>query len=895
MDRLFFFLLSLCPFLLNGQSGKTFWTTPLGSEGTFIHQTIEAPNGQIAMVGESIQEGRTDKDGYFVLLDPVNGIPISKGTVIDKPKDDVLFAITTTWDGGFVLAGYTESTDNGDREAWLIKLDEKGNVLWEEYYGEGGEDEFHFVLQEENGNLILAGTKNRQKDNDIWLVKIKQRQIILQENIGRRKFGQIRQFISLKQGGYALCGQGRRGNKVFFMTLTDQLKPRIEPVFLKVKAAYYEVHDFLETFDGKFAFVGMKRKTRMSDFDIGLLLSNREGKIELDENYGGVKDDLAFAIKQDNNANFVVFGHTLSHQSNVWKPRVEVLKISPKGKELDNIQPLNKNLKDESEIYISFLQDGNYALTTLIDEKEEPPVLSAKIPINTSGTRELIDVTLTYTHPIFKDNLEGNNNGILEPDERGYLFFKLRNESEFILPNVKVKIEEGQNFTGIDCSDWIETGTGQMEPFGELAFSIPIIAGSFLKETKAAFKIALIINNTKYKSFPAELTCQDDGGGVKQAYLKWIGEDTLMINVNDQKFLALNSSIFNRSKLQNKDIRLIINEVAAQQHKSNIEGVLKLKDAEDNFYDYDYQLNLLADSDLFKEGFNSLVLEFENELGDKVQSAPLLLHISRRKANLHILAIGPPHEDLKYTSKDAADFAAAFESQKGEGMLFNEVFITQLTTKEETTKGAIEEVIESFRDQSDRGAISKRDVMLVFISSHGKIMRDRFKIIPSDFKGKRYQTLDYEDEILNELEKVNGVKFVFIDACHSGSIPEGGKALGDESKIIGILAEQKEGITIITSCRKREYSYEHQDWENGAFTQAILEKLRVENTGFQENASSVSGLEYLNIKELFQYVQERVPSLVNEKIGKEQNPYKPLQQVEDNTPIYIFKSQTNEK
>ncbi len=52
--------------------------------------------------------------------------------------EDVAYSIQQTSDGGYIVAGYTDTFGASDFDAWIIKLDAKGNVQWHKIYG--GED-----------------------------------------------------------------------------------------------------------------------------------------------------------------------------------------------------------------------------------------------------------------------------------------------------------------------------------------------------------------------------------------------------------------------------------------------------------------------------------------------------------------------------------------------------------------------------------------------------------------------------------------------------------------------------------------------------------------------------------------------------------------------------------
>ena len=54
-----------------------------------------------------------------------------------------------TSDGGFIVAGSTSSSGAGGNDAWLIKLDPSGQIIWQKAYGTAGND-YAVAVQETN-------------------------------------------------------------------------------------------------------------------------------------------------------------------------------------------------------------------------------------------------------------------------------------------------------------------------------------------------------------------------------------------------------------------------------------------------------------------------------------------------------------------------------------------------------------------------------------------------------------------------------------------------------------------------------------------------------------------------------------------------------------------------
>ncbi len=75
-------------------------------------------------------------------------------------KDDVAKSIVETKDGGYVVAGYTDSKwaeSKGGRDAFIIKLNRLGQVQWHHIYGSLGDDEWNQVTVLPSGDLVAVG------------------------------------------------------------------------------------------------------------------------------------------------------------------------------------------------------------------------------------------------------------------------------------------------------------------------------------------------------------------------------------------------------------------------------------------------------------------------------------------------------------------------------------------------------------------------------------------------------------------------------------------------------------------------------------------------------------------------------------------------------------------
>ena len=82
------------------------------------------------------------------------------------------YSIINTIDGGFIIIGFTESFNNGNKDVWLIKTDSNGNEEWNQNIGTDRIDHGYYVQQTNDGGFILTGyTDSEENNDDILLIK----------------------------------------------------------------------------------------------------------------------------------------------------------------------------------------------------------------------------------------------------------------------------------------------------------------------------------------------------------------------------------------------------------------------------------------------------------------------------------------------------------------------------------------------------------------------------------------------------------------------------------------------------------------------------------------------------------------------------------------------------
>jgi hypothetical protein len=106
---------------------------------------------------------RFNKDGILMWIKTFGGLDW-----------DFANKINLTHDGNLIVCGSTYSFGRGGEDAFVIKLDLNGNILWQKIYGGLNNDDFHSIKATSDGGFIACGTTKSYGDilGDIWVAKL---------------------------------------------------------------------------------------------------------------------------------------------------------------------------------------------------------------------------------------------------------------------------------------------------------------------------------------------------------------------------------------------------------------------------------------------------------------------------------------------------------------------------------------------------------------------------------------------------------------------------------------------------------------------------------------------------------------------------------------------------
>ncbi len=195
---------------LDKEGNKLWQKTFGGSKWDKAKSIIQTKDGGYAVAGRTDSFGNGGYDMYIVKLDK-EGNKLWQKT-FGGSDDDEAYSIIQTKDGGYAVAGWTESFGNGgEDDMYIVKLDKDGNKLWQKTFGGSDDDDAYSIIQTKDGGYAVAGETNSFSNSswrsDMYIVKLdKDGNKLWQKTFGGSNADEADSIIQTKDGGYAVAG-----------------------------------------------------------------------------------------------------------------------------------------------------------------------------------------------------------------------------------------------------------------------------------------------------------------------------------------------------------------------------------------------------------------------------------------------------------------------------------------------------------------------------------------------------------------------------------------------------------------------------------------------------------------------------------------------------------------
>jgi len=154
-------------------TGQLQWERTYGGPyGDSALSVIQTSDGGYAMTGYAYPLGAGNMDFWLVKTNSTGHEQWNQ--TYGGPNDEHACSVIQTVDGGYAIVGCTESFGAVNGDFWLVKTNSTGHEQWNWRYGGDGEDWGQSVIQTSDGGYVLAGYTNSCGAGgwDGWLIKL---------------------------------------------------------------------------------------------------------------------------------------------------------------------------------------------------------------------------------------------------------------------------------------------------------------------------------------------------------------------------------------------------------------------------------------------------------------------------------------------------------------------------------------------------------------------------------------------------------------------------------------------------------------------------------------------------------------------------------------------------
>lgn len=331
----FFIIISLI--LISGCSHftvKNTWRKVYGySKNELVNSVVKTRDGNYIFAGMSNSKNPYGEDDFYL-------VKIDKwGNILGEwfyygEKDDNAQSIVETSDGGLLILGESYSYATGiSKDLFVIRLDKKGEVAWAKNFGGMDMDGGRCAIEDSDGNYVLVGwTRSFGAGNsDFYIIKLSPNgEMIWSKTWGGKNFDEANSIIEDENGNYLIAGYtlsfGSGGKDVALV----KLDKNGNLIWYKTYGGTKDdsASSIIKTSDGNYLLVG-STFSYGSKGDVYVVKVNPNGDVIWEKCFGGEEADEGNAVVEVSDKGFVIAGSTRSYGS--MGLSVYILKLSSLG------------------------------------------------------------------------------------------------------------------------------------------------------------------------------------------------------------------------------------------------------------------------------------------------------------------------------------------------------------------------------------------------------------------------------------------------------------------------------------------------------------------------------------------------------------------------------------
>ncbi len=312
-------------------AGNEVWSRTFGGHLNDWAMSVQpTSDGGYVLAGGTNSFGLQSYGVYLIKTDANGDEAWSRtfgGTDIDGWRREEAMSVQQTSDGGYIVAGYTESLGEWYHDVYLVKTDANGDEIWSKTFGgPGGQDTAYCVQQTADGGYILAGYRYifSPPSSDAILIKTDANgDKVWSRTFGGSDFDGAYSVQQTSDGGYIVAGDtwsfGAGLNDVYLIK-TDANGDRAWSRTFGGPDRKEAAGSVQQTSDGGY-IVAAQTTSIFDAVDVYLVKTDQNGNEVWSSTIGGDAQEYASSVQQTLDGGYILAGQISSFgdpQSDVY-------------------------------------------------------------------------------------------------------------------------------------------------------------------------------------------------------------------------------------------------------------------------------------------------------------------------------------------------------------------------------------------------------------------------------------------------------------------------------------------------------------------------------------------------------------------------------------------------
>ncbi len=203
--------------LLLDEYGQVQWEYRNAVSNEHFTAACQGTDGTVLCVGGTTSEGAGGFDVLMVAMDP-EGVLLWKKT-LGTSDEETAHHVTSCSDGGYMISGLAMGWGAGFGDYWMIRTDSAGDTLWTVTYG-GSQFDYPWRAQQYGDCFYVAGSTLSfgQGSYDWWIMKLDDQGQLLWENVWGTRGTDSSMALAVSNGRAVAAGCSEPETGVFLQT-----------------------------------------------------------------------------------------------------------------------------------------------------------------------------------------------------------------------------------------------------------------------------------------------------------------------------------------------------------------------------------------------------------------------------------------------------------------------------------------------------------------------------------------------------------------------------------------------------------------------------------------------------------------------------------------------------